>query len=132
MSESRTSTSSGVHSHGGATPFTGYGPYDARLARKRAQLDAVHALSSVVYLVRIGECIKIGTTANLHRRLQLLHAQRTDLLAVIPGGRDEERALHERFAASLHHGREWFTPTPDLIEYANQIRVAAGIAPVEA
>lgn len=100
-------------------------------ARRAAEMDALRSLGQVVYLVRVEDCIKIGTTGNLHERLRNLHVKRTALLAVIPGGRDEELALHERFAASLHHGREWFTPTPDIFEYANQIRVAAGIAPVE-
>lgn len=53
--------------------------------------------------------VKIGTTDNVERRFRELRAQscqRLTLVGACPGGRDEERAWHERFRACRTHG-EW-------------------------
>jgi hypothetical protein len=110
--------------------FTRYGRSN-EFVRLQAEYAAMRALSDVVYLVRVGDCIKIGMTSNLGNRLRVLPAKRTDILAVIPGGRDLELELLDRFAASLDHGQEWFRPTPDIIAFANEIRTAAGVPPFE-
>jgi hypothetical protein len=67
-----------------------------------------------------GGPIKIGTTADVESRLRQLEAhygRPLALLATMPGGRDEERAIHRRFAL-LRFGRtEQFRPAPDLLAF---------------
>lgn len=60
--------------------------------------------------------IKIGKADNAKRRLMELQTGSPDelvLLAVIPGGRDEEQQLHDRFRETRRHG-EWFAFSYDL------------------
>jgi hypothetical protein len=55
---------------------------------------------SVVYFVRIGKHIKIGTTISLKGRLQSFRtssAEEITVLLIIPGGREVERRLHDLF-----------------------------------
>jgi hypothetical protein len=62
----------------------------------------------VVYYIRFGERIKIGTTANPRQRLARLWHD--DVLAFERGDRLVERRRHEQFA-TLRQGRsEWFSP----------------------
>lgn len=73
----------------------------------------------VVYFVQADGCslVKIGTSANLRKRLGILRAASPvplTLLATMPGGRREETDLHRRFQCD--HG-EWFKPTPDLLAF---------------
>lgn len=67
--------------------------------------------------------IKIGYSGNPNKRInQLLTSSPHELevLLVIPGTRDEERSLHERFAHLRQH-REWFTDCEELREYINHL-----------
>ena len=74
---------------------------------------------SVIYFIRFGDRVKIGYTTKLERRLkQLPH---DEVLAVVPGSRDDERALHARFAAFRVTG-EWFTYTEPLRSHVLQIQ----------
>lgn len=59
----------------------------------------------VVYYIRFGDRVKIGTTTNLRNRLGALPYD--EILAVEPGGRDLERARHIEFRRSRIKG-EWF------------------------
>lgn len=54
----------------------------------------------VVYFARMGEYVKIGTSTNLKARMQGLYIPLTDVLAVVPGGKEVEDAYHKRFAAN--------------------------------
>lgn len=63
-----------------------------------------------------GGPIKIGTTTQLSKRLAYLqceHKTALTVLGVMDGGRTEEEAIHERFAANRQH-KEWFAPADDL------------------
>lgn len=68
--------------------------------------------ASVVYFVRAGDAVKIGTSIKPMERMQNLDGgnhEKLVLLAIMPGGRKEERALHKRFAEyKLPDKREWF------------------------
>lgn len=68
----------------------------------------------VVYYIRQGERIKIGTSRSPRQRLAQLWHER--LLAFEPGGRDVEHARHESFAA-LRVGGEWFRAEPELLAH---------------
>ena len=72
----------------------------------------------VVYYVRIGEYVKIGTTGNLPQRLRQLRVSPDDLLAVEPGSVGVERARHHQFRSDrLHVRRENFHPSVALMEH---------------
>jgi hypothetical protein len=71
----------------------------------------------VVYFARIGNIVKIGTTTNLTSRMRSMYVSLENVLAVVPGGREEESAYHKRFKASRvedTHGRELFHLDPQL------------------
>ena len=78
-----------------------------------------------VYFMQCEETfrIKIGYSADPARRLDDISqgATRIRLLGAVPGGRDDEAELHERFQGDrVTHiaGREWFYPTPQLRAHA--------------
>lgn len=55
----------------------------------------------VVYFVRIGDLVKIGTTTNLRKRLSTIGAGYLDdgnALLCLKGGRELERRMHREFA----------------------------------
>jgi hypothetical protein len=66
----------------------------------------------VVYYIRFGDRIKIGTTTWLPTRLREL--PHDALLGVERGGQDVERKRHQQFAA-LHVSGEWFRADDSLI-----------------
>lgn len=70
-----------------------------------------------------GGAIKIGTTKCLSQRLGCLRSETGEelrVLAVMDGGRPEEKSLHRRFA-HLRIGKyalcEWFDPAGDLLDF---------------
>lgn len=75
---------------------------------------------AVVYYVRLGNHVKIGTTNNLDQRLRDLyvHADPSALLACEPGDRTLERERHHQFAAErVYSNRELFNPSPRLLHH---------------
>ncbi|HTL42617.1 MAG TPA: GIY-YIG nuclease family protein [Pseudolysinimonas sp.] len=78
----------------------------------------------VVYYLRHGDRVKIGTTANPRQRFSAIwHEQ---VLAFERGDRRLERRRHEQFAADRFTGSEWFRMSPQLT--AHVASVAAGVA----
>jgi Meiotically up-regulated gene 113 len=64
--------------------------------------------------------VKIGYSANVDARLIALKSyyhQPLVLLGTIEGDREDEQALHKRFAHIRLHGTEQFRPTPELMEF---------------
>lgn len=99
-----------------------------RIREAEARKDA-YAKQSVVYYVRIGDHIKIGTTTNVSARLSQLRCDRDNLLATEPGDRTLEQQRHREFAAERIGRRENFNPSPRLIKHIDQVREQHG-APV--
>lgn len=65
--------------------------------------------------------IKIGYTHNIVQRQRAIESKmhiKCSLLAVRDGGRDEERAAHQMFAAHRLHG-EWFSPASDVLAFVD-------------
>nr|WP_316304651.1 GIY-YIG nuclease family protein [Clavibacter michiganensis] len=60
----------------------------------------------VVYYIRFGDRLKIGTSANPRQRLGTL--RHDELLAFERGGRAVERARHAEFARQRYDRTEWF------------------------
>ena len=73
----------------------------------------------VVYYIRFDERIKIGTSAAPRQRLARLWHR--ELLGFERGGRQLERARHERFAALRYPGTEWFAVDDDLLEHVRTV-----------
>lgn len=95
----------------------------AERARKTAILAASRDMGPVVYMVRIGGLVKIGTSRNLAGRLRQLKVPFTDVLCVEPGDQAHEHALHHRFRKA-HVSGEMFRLTDDLQAYINERRAA--------
>jgi hypothetical protein len=75
--------------------------------------------SSVVYYVRRGDVVKIGTTTEPATRFRALMPDK--ILAVEPGGEDLEKARHRQFGHLRRRG-EYFRVAPELLEHARQLR----------
>lgn len=83
------------------------------------------AAGPVVYYVRRGHLIKIGTTTNLADRMNVLMPD--EILAIEPGDRDLERARHQEFADLRVHGQsEHFYPGPELDAHIRRVRAKHG------
>jgi hypothetical protein len=90
--------------------------------RKPAPVDGT------IYYLRSGGHIKIGWTSNLEKRMKA-YPPDTQLLAVQPGTRSDERALHRKFSWLLTHGREWFPLAPQITEHIDRVIAEHGEPP---
>jgi hypothetical protein len=77
----------------------------------------------VVYYLRLGNRIKIGTSTNLPTRLLAL--PHDEVLAVEPGGNAVEHNRHLQFAKHRKTG-EWFASSPELREHIASVRRTHG------
>ena len=77
----------------------------------------------IVYYLRFGDRIKIGTTANPRQRLARLWHD--EVLAFEKGDRLLEHRRHREFAAARLGRSEWFASSPDLEEHIGAL--AAGV-----
>lgn len=66
----------------------------------------------VVYYLRLGDAVKIGTTSNPRQRFGALHHD--EVLAFERGGRALEQQRHAEFAADRLGTSEWFDFSPAL------------------
>ena len=78
-------------------------------------------VNGVVYYVRFGDRIKIGTSTDLAQRL--IGIPHDEVLATEPGGPKVERSRHEQFA-HLRITGEWFSAAPDLMKHIRSLRKA--------
>lgn len=102
------------------------------IGRRETPTSIARELGPVVYFVRTDSgLIKIGHTVDLANRIKAYGGWRT-LLAVQPGTRDDEHALHVRFADDLAEGREFFRASTGLLAYVNDVREPLGMEPVAA
>jgi hypothetical protein len=83
--------------------------------------DSGRVRVDVVYYLRFGDRIKIGTSGNPRSRLAQLRFD--ELLAFERGGRSTEQRRHAQFAVDRFPGSEWFHTSPAL---ADHIRLVAG------
>ena len=73
----------------------------------------------VVYYVKFGDAVKIGTSMKLNTRLDVIPWD--EVLLTEPGGYRLEKARHKKFARS-HRMREWFNLTPELQQFIDEKR----------
>ena len=93
-------------------------------------IRAVNQLGSVVYAMRVeGDLIKIGFSAHLAQRR---YALKGEMLGFMFGTLDDEQTIHASLTAHLHHGREWYYPTPGVLAVVNEMRQRVGLAPIAA
>jgi hypothetical protein len=79
----------------------------------------------VVYYIRIGDYIKIGTTTNLAMRMSIL--QPDEVLATEPGWTEVENARHQQFKhLRIRPRSERFHSAPELLEHVAMIRAHFG------
>ena len=78
----------------------------------------------VVYYLRHGDRVKIGTTANPRQRFAAIWHE--EVLAFERGDRALEQRRHVQFAADRFAGSEWFTLSSALAEHIAV--VAAGVS----
>lgn len=67
-----------------------------------------------------GGPIKIGCSVDVDTRIRALehhYKQPLVLLATMPGGRDEERMIHEKFAEHRLRRTEQFRPAAEIMEF---------------
>ena len=89
-----------------------------------------HTGQPVVYYIRRGNLIKIGTTMRLRSRLTALMPD--EVLALEPGDEITERQRHRQFAALRADPRgEYFFPGAALQEHVSRVRVAHGAPPAD-
>jgi len=82
--------------------------------------DPVPQRVDIVYYLRVGETIKIGTSGNPRGRFtQLWH---DELLAFERGGRPVEQRRHKQFGEFRHARTEYFAPHPALDRHIAELR----------
>lgn len=74
----------------------------------------------VVYYIRYGELIKIGTSATPRRRIASL--PHDEVLAFERGDRRLEQRRHAQFAARQLNGGEWFHAHDALLQHIDTVR----------
>lgn len=112
-------------------------PHAALNPKPEAKPDSLTSLcreiGPCVYFIRTDDgLVKIGHTTDLAARKRKFGSGWDRILAVVPGTRDDEAALHERFAGDRVRGREFYAPTARVLRHVNDIRTALGLAPIEA
>lgn len=85
--------------------------------------ETVDPRLDVVYYLRFGDRIKIGTSANPRQRFAGI--RHDEVLAFEPGNRLTERRRHLQFAAYRLGTSEWFAPHPEILAHIDVLR--AGI-----
>ena len=79
----------------------------------------------LVYFIRNGNRLKIGTTTELKRRIRTLALRAENVVLLMDGGQPLERNLHKQFADLRIGNTEWFAYDGALIDFiADQNRLA--------
>ncbi len=93
-------------------------------APEDARPEMTFADKGCVYFITDGVAIKIGYTTyfdNRFRQLQAANHVKLEILAVLPGKHEDEKAFHRRFSHLRIRG-EWFARTIELQNFVNEIR----------
>lgn len=99
---------------------------DRREAERREQVKQVkqEQEGGFIYFVKVDRHIKIGFTKDPYRRGGA-YPPSAELLASYPGTRRDEQRLHEKFAAYLDAGREWFLDAREIRDHIDKILAGA-------
>jgi hypothetical protein len=91
-------------------------------------IQLIDGQPTVVYYLRFGNSVKIGTSKSLSKRL--LSVPHDEVLAIEPGDRTHERRRHLQFGENRKHG-EWFEIDADMEDHVAHLRELYG-QPAEA
>lgn len=94
--------------------------------RKPRRVQGFEEKQKFVYFIQAGKeaKFKIGITNNIDGRLKQLQTgcpYPLNILAIIPGGRKEEKELHRKFKKYSEIG-EWFSLNGDLKKFVDELR----------
>lgn len=100
------------------------GKYWARVrARRQLSQSTIDAeATSLVYYMRIGNRVKIGTTTNLAERMKSIYPE--ELMAIESGGYQLEQDRHAEFSRLRTHG-EWFRLEEPLTTHIENLQGAS-------
>lgn len=84
----------------------------------RPPLEIAGMHTPVVYFMRSGELIKIGTSSNLRTRLNTLQPE--EYLGCVAGSYPEEKQAHHAWKHLRVRG-EWFRATPELLDWIRSV-----------
>jgi hypothetical protein len=73
--------------------------------------------SPLVYFIRNGNRLKIGTSTELKRRIRTLALRAENVVLLVNGGQDIERAFHRQFADLRIGNTEWFAYEGALVDF---------------
>lgn len=82
----------------------------------------------VVYFIRNGNRVKIGTTKSLAGRLNQFGLSRNQVGLLVEGDYILEDALHTQFSEQRVDGTEWFRLTPPLFAFIRQCNAQPAVA----
>lgn len=108
------------------------GPRSSIERRERnAAIEALTNGRSMLYAVEVeDDVVKIGVTTNFRQRRYALGADA--VLALVPGDRDDEQAIHASLAEHRARGREYYHRAPQVIEVINGMRQHFNLPPLTA
>lgn len=84
-----------------------------------------HRHSPLVYFMRNGNRVKIGTTTHLKQRIRRLALRPENVVLLLDGGQHLERELHSRFDGQRVGNTEWFTYQDAIFDYITTENVRA-------
>lgn len=73
--------------------------------------------SPLVYFIRNGNRLKIGTSTELKRRIRTLALRAENVVLLVNGGQDIERAFHRQFSDLRIGNTEWFAYEGALVDF---------------
>jgi len=76
--------------------------------------------SPLVYFIRNGNRLKIGTTTDIKRRIRTLALRAENVVLLLDGGQTLERYLHRQFADLRVGNTEWFAYDGPLIAFITE------------
>lgn len=83
----------------------------------------------IVYFIRNGDRVKIGTTRNLRTRVSTLSLRPEDVLLALPGDSAVEAKIHDQFRELRTSTTEWFKNGPELERFIAAHSAQPAIAP---
>jgi hypothetical protein len=104
-----------LHSSHPLSPLPMEGEPGTRVDHALGLLHRTHG--PVVYFIRNGSRVKIGTTTNLRGRIAALSLRPEDLVLVVHGDHKTELAYHRRFTRFRVRDTEWFEYAPELAAF---------------
>ena len=78
-----------------------------------------HKHDPLVYFIRNGNRIKIGTTTCVKKRIRTLALREDNIVLLLAGGAQQERELHQHFAGLRIGNTEWFAYDGPLIDFVH-------------